>query len=82
MSLLPLPKCKMRAWNREEWLDNHLTICLMLSKSDPEVAGANRWYCLLDTNHPEPGEPTNFTSHDRYEVTGRSLILFALEAHG
>jgi hypothetical protein len=24
----------------------------------------------------------NFTSHDRYEVFGRSLILFALEAHG
>jgi len=24
----------------------------------------------------------NSTSHDRYEVTGRSLILFALEAHG
>jgi glycogen operon protein len=48
----------------------------------PEVAGANRWYCLLDTNDPERGEPMNFTSHDRYEVTGRSLILFALETHG
>jgi len=48
----------------------------------PEVAGANRWYCLLDTSDPERGEPMNFTSHDRYEVTGRSLILFALEAHG
>ena len=53
----------------------------MLSKPDPEVAGANRWYCLLDTSHPERGEPSNFTSHDRYEVTGRSLILFALGAH-
>jgi len=54
----------------------------MHSKSDSEVAGADRWYCLLDTNDPERGEPMNFTSHDRYEVTGRSLILFALETHG
>jgi len=41
-----------------------LTICLMHSKSDSEVAGADRWYCLLDTNDPERGEPMNFTSHD------------------
>jgi glycogen operon protein len=48
----------------------------------PEVAGANRWYCLLDTNDPDRGELPDFTSHDRYEVAGRSLLLFALEAHG
>jgi isoamylase len=48
----------------------------------PEVAGANRWYCLLDTNDPDRGELPDFTSHDRYEVAGRSLRLFALEAHG
>jgi glycogen operon protein len=54
----------------------------MLSKSDSEVARANRWYCLLDTNDPERGEAMNFTSHDRYEIIGRSLILLALEAHG
>ena len=48
----------------------------------PELAGANRWYCLLDTNDPHSGELPDFTSHDRYEVTGRSLLLFALEAHG
>ena len=48
----------------------------------PEIAGANRWYCLLDTNDPDRGEPPDFSSHDRYQVTGRSLVLFALEAHG
>ena len=48
----------------------------------PEAAGANRWYCLLDTNDPDRGELPDFTSHDRYEVAGRSLRLFALEAHG
>ena len=48
----------------------------------PEVAGGNRWYCILDTNEPERSTLQNFTSHERYEVTGRSLLLFALEAHG
>jgi isoamylase len=48
----------------------------------PEAAGANRWYCLLDTNDPDRGELPDFTSHDRYEVTGRTLLLFVLEAHG
>jgi isoamylase len=48
----------------------------------PEVAGANRWYCVLDTNDPDRGELPDFTSHDRYEVTRRSLLLFVLEAHG
>jgi len=48
----------------------------------PEVAGGNRWYCILDTNEPERGTLQNFTFHERYEVTGRSLLLFALEAHG
>ena len=54
----------------------------MLTKSEPRGGRANRWYCLLDTSDPERGEPSNFTSHDRYEVTGPSLILFAREAHG
>jgi glycogen operon protein len=45
----------------------------------PEVPGGNRWKCLVDTNIPDrPDEPT-FTPGDRYEVTGRSLLLFVLE---
>jgi glycogen operon protein len=45
----------------------------------PQVSGGNRWKCLVDTNVPErPDEPT-FTSGDRYEVTGRSFLLFVLE---
>jgi isoamylase len=48
----------------------------------PEVAGANRWYCLLDTSDPEGCELPDFTSQTPYEVAGRSLLLFTLEAQG
>ena len=48
----------------------------------PEVAGPHRWYCLLDTNDPDRENTPNFQSHDHYQVTGRSLLLFALEVHG
>ena len=48
----------------------------------PEVAGPNRWYCLLDTNDPDRDETPVFETHEQYQVTGRSLLLFALEAQG
>jgi glycogen operon protein len=48
----------------------------------PDVAGPDRWYCLLDTNDPDRDDTPVFETHAQYQVTGRSLLLFALEAHG
>jgi isoamylase len=45
----------------------------------PEVVGGHTWRCLLDTNLPERTEAPRFSSGDEYEVTGRSVLLFALQ---
>jgi isoamylase len=45
----------------------------------PEVVGGHIWRCLLDTNMPDRNEAPRFSSGDEYEVTGRSLLLFALQ---
>jgi glycogen operon protein len=45
----------------------------------PEVVGGNIWRCLLDTNLPDRTEAPRFCTGDEYEVTGRSLLLFALQ---
>jgi glycogen operon protein len=45
----------------------------------PEVVGGHVWRCLLDTNLPDRTAAPRFQSGDEYEVTGRSLLLFALE---
>ena len=45
----------------------------------PEVVGGQTWRCLLDTNAPDRTETPRFQSGDEYEVTGRSLLLFALQ---
>jgi glycogen operon protein len=45
----------------------------------PEVTGGRSWRCLLDTNVPKRTETPRFASRRVYEVTGRSLLLFALE---
>ena len=45
----------------------------------PEVVGGQTWRCLLDTNVPDRTETPRFLSGDEYEVTGRSLLLFALQ---
>jgi glycogen operon protein len=45
----------------------------------PEVVGGQNWRCLLDTNVPDRTETPRFMSGDEYEVTGRSLLLFALQ---
>ena len=46
----------------------------------PEVTGGRDWVRLIDTNLPEedddPEEPARFAFGHRYEVTGRSLLLF------
>jgi glycogen operon protein len=45
----------------------------------PDVVGGHVWRCLMDTNLPERTEAPRFESGDEFEVTGRSLLLFALE---
>ncbi len=45
----------------------------------PEVAGGARWRRLIDTNVPATGGRTELRSGDVYEVTGRSVLMLALE---
>ncbi|MBP0590029.1 glycogen debranching protein GlgX [Paraburkholderia sp. LEh10] len=48
----------------------------------PEIPGSDQWSCMIDTNAPERDELPDFESGDAYQVTGRSLLLFALHAKG
>jgi glycogen operon protein len=48
----------------------------------PDIPGSDQWRCLIDTNVPVRDELPEFESGDVYEVTGRSLLLFALHAKG
>ncbi|MGD0075846.1 MAG: glycogen debranching protein GlgX [Candidatus Binataceae bacterium] len=48
----------------------------------PEVPGGSRWRCFIDTNDPERDELSLFRTGDKYEVTGRSLLVFALDDKG
>jgi glycogen operon protein len=45
----------------------------------PAVTGGASWRCLLDTNVPDGAEDEAFEIGAEYVVTGRSLLLFALE---
>ncbi len=47
----------------------------------PEVAGGARWRRLIDTNVPDAAGRTEMQSGDVYEVTGRSVLMLALEPH-
>ncbi|WP_254225769.1 glycogen debranching protein GlgX [Burkholderia gladioli] len=46
----------------------------------PEIPEGEHWTCLLDTNVPVRDALPELRSGDVYQVTGRSLLLFALEA--
>ncbi|RKE38857.1 glycogen operon protein [Paraburkholderia sp. BL23I1N1] len=46
----------------------------------PDVPEGEQWMCLLDTNMPVRAELPQFSAGDAYQVTGRSLLLFALDA--
>ncbi|MBV8053676.1 MAG: glycogen debranching protein GlgX [Deltaproteobacteria bacterium] len=48
----------------------------------PEFAGGDEWLTLVDTNDPERGESITLKAADEYEVTGRSLLLFAALTSG
>jgi isoamylase len=45
----------------------------------PATVGGWRWQLLIDTNLSENAEMGSFASREIYGVTGRSLLLFALE---
>src|ERR1700736_363114 len=46
----------------------------------PETVGGWHWQLLIDTNLPEDAEMGTFATGEVYGVTGRSLLLFALES--
>ncbi|HXJ41566.1 MAG TPA: hypothetical protein VNH18_19975, partial [Bryobacteraceae bacterium] len=46
----------------------------------PPCAGASWWDLLIDTNIPEPASLQTFAIGASYVVTGRSLLVFGLEA--
>jgi isoamylase len=46
----------------------------------PDIPEGDQWICLLDTNMPVRAELPQFSAGDAFQVTGRSLLLFALEA--
>ena len=48
----------------------------------PDIPGSDQWSCLIDTNMPVRDELPEFETGDVYQVTGRSLLLFALHAKG
>ena len=48
----------------------------------PDIPGSDQWSCLIDTNAPIREELEDFDSGAVYQVTGRSLLLFALHARG
>ena len=45
----------------------------------PACRGGVRWQRVVDTNLPDAGEEALFEIGDVYGVTGRSLLLFALQ---
>ena len=44
----------------------------------PQAVGGSQWSLLVDTNIPDAPEGAHFAFGSTYEVTGRSLLLFAL----
>ena len=46
----------------------------------PEVVGGDQWSLVLDTNVMESGHHPNFATGEEYDVTARSVLMFALEA--
>ncbi len=46
----------------------------------PECPGGAGWYLVADTNLPEEPDEPLFEFGHKYEVTGRSLLLLALQA--
>jgi isoamylase len=45
----------------------------------PEGTGEGNWRRLIDTNIPDGDDTQVFNTRDTYDLTGRSLLLFAME---
>ena len=52
----------------------------MVSFTLPECTNGTGWELMVDTNAPERDDAQQFNIGDVYDVTGRSLLLFALRA--
>jgi isoamylase len=48
----------------------------------PEFVGGDQWLTFIDTNDPERHETPTLKAGDKYEVTGRSLLLLAALTSG
>ena len=48
----------------------------------PDIPGSDQWTCLIDTNAPVREELPEFDAGNTYQVTGRSMLLFALHTRG
>ena len=48
----------------------------------PDIEGSDYWTCLIDTNVPVRDELGELKANDIYQVTGRSVLLFALQTRG
>jgi glycogen operon protein len=48
----------------------------------PGFVGGDQWVSLIDTNDPERGETPTLAAGNAYQVTGRSLLLFAALTSG
>jgi isoamylase len=66
-----------------------VTLLIVLNAHDdvvlfalPEVTRGIGWRCLVDTNVPEEIDGADSAPGDLYEMTGRSLALFALVPEG
>ncbi|WP_375465638.1 glycogen debranching protein GlgX [uncultured Methylobacterium sp.] len=51
----------------------------LVSFTLPESVGGSAWTRLLDTNLPDSQEVASFKSGERYDVTGRSMLMFVLK---
>jgi isoamylase len=48
----------------------------------PVFVGGDQWMTLIDTNDPERGETSTIRTGEAYQITGRSLLLFAALTSG
>ena len=48
----------------------------------PEFVGGDQWMMFIDTNDPERKEASTLKTGDKYDVTGRSLLLLAALTSG
>jgi glycogen operon protein len=61
------------------------TVLMILNSFDgavpfklPQAVGGSQWSLLVDTNIPDAPPGATFAFGSTYDVTGRSLLLFAL----